>query len=171
MVWYQKKLKQAFYPITPSSKIPQGLQYNQQIDQTHSDIISKKVQWGKKEEETTIKELKQQYNDIPNIFKNMSKLEGMITLEELRIVLRRCKNNKSPGADGIPLEFFKWLTDEALQPILDLLNECWAAEVMPSNLELTDVITLYKKGNVEDPPNYRPISLLNVFYKLFAINF
>ena len=39
---------------------------------------------------------------------------------------------------------------------------------MPEQLELANVVTLYKKGNVEDPGNYRPISLLQSVYKIYA---
>ena len=39
---------------------------------------------------------------------------------------------------------------------------------MPSELKLAELVTLYKKGNVENPANYRPIALLNTLYKIFA---
>ena len=39
---------------------------------------------------------------------------------------------------------------------------------MPDELELAEVVTLYKKGNVENPANYRPISLLQSLYKIYA---
>ena len=39
---------------------------------------------------------------------------------------------------------------------------------MPDEMELAELVTLYKKGNVEDPANYRPISLLNTLYKIYA---
>ena len=35
---------------------------------------------------------------------------------------------------------------------------------MPDEMELAELVTLYKKGNVEDPANYRPIALLNTLY-------
>ena len=41
-------------------------------------------------------------------------------------------------------------------------------ETMPEEMELAQVVTLYKKGNVEDPSNYRPISLLQSLYKIYA---
>ena len=41
-------------------------------------------------------------------------------------------------------------------------------EIMPDELEFAEVVTLYKKGNVEDPSNYRPISLLQALYKIYA---
>ena len=39
---------------------------------------------------------------------------------------------------------------------------------MPSELEIAELVTLYKKGNVENPANYRPIALLNTLYKIYA---
>ena len=39
---------------------------------------------------------------------------------------------------------------------------------MPDEMELAELVTLYKKGNVEDAANYRPIALLNTIYKLYA---
>lgn len=40
--------------------------------------------------------------------------------------------------------------------------------VLPTELELVDVVTLYKKGKVSDPANYRPIALLSTLYKILA---
>ena len=39
---------------------------------------------------------------------------------------------------------------------------------MPSELELAELVTLYKKGHVENPANYRPIALLNTLCKIYA---
>ena len=45
-----------------------------------------------------------------------------ITMDELLNILKKFKNNKSPGPDGIPMEFFKWLNADSLALILDLIN-------------------------------------------------
>ena len=37
---------------------------------------------------------------------------------------------------------------------------------MPHEFELAELVTLYKKGSVEDFANYRPIALLNTIYSL-----
>ena len=67
------------------------------------------------------------------------------------------------------MEIFKELNDENLQPILTLLNGWWHS---PENINTTDiqamVLLIYKKGNTNDFNNYRPISLLNTLYKVFA---
>lgn len=88
--------------------------------------------------------------------------------EELVHVWRKTKNNKSPGNDGIPIEFYKWLDADNRRAVLAILNQCWNDKTIPRELELANVVTLYKKGAVEDPANYRPISLLQSLYNLLA---
>ena len=44
-------------------------------------------------------------NMIPN-------LEGEISMEELTKALNETKNNKSPGSDGYPIEFYKFFWDK-----------------------------------------------------------
>ena len=46
-----------------------------------------------------------------------------------------------------------------------MLNECWEKEIMPDELEPAELVTLYKKGNVEDPAIYKSIALLNTIYE------
>ena len=50
---------------------------------------------------------------------------GYITVEENRFSISKMKNNRSPGPDGIPVEFLKLLDDEGLVSIQDILNNCW----------------------------------------------
>ena len=37
---------------------------------------------------------------------------------------------------------------------------------MPDEMELAELVTWYKKRNVEDPANYKPVALLNSIYKI-----
>ena len=39
---------------------------------------------------------------------------------------------------------------------------------MPDELAIANIVTIFKKGSVEDPNNYRPIALLQTLYKLQA---
>ena len=91
-----------------------------------------------------------------------------ITIEEVIRTIKKLKNNKSPGPDGIPIEFYKFLEEDCIDIVTDILNHCWETETMPDEMELAELVTLYKKGNVEDPANYRPIALLNTLYKMYA---
>ena len=85
----------------------------------------------------------------------------------LSVIIKKFKNNKSPGPDGIPVQLFK-MTDDDVTIVPDILNYCWKNGSMPSKMELAELVTLYKKGNVENPANYSPIALLNTLYKIYA---
>ena len=93
---------------------------------------------------------------------------GEITMKGLIETVKNFKNNKSPGPDGIPMEFFKFLDAEGLDCILDILNDCWENNIMPEHMELANVVTLYKKGKFQNLANYRPIALLQSIYKIYA---
>ena len=60
-------------------------------------------------------------------------------MEELKVIIIKFKNNKPPGPDGIPVEFFK-----RVELVVFILNWMWKEEKIPNELELADVITLYK---------------------------
>ena len=42
---------------------------------------------------------------------------------ELDIVLKKFNNNKSPGEDGLPMEFFKWLNKDARREVLRAIHK------------------------------------------------
>ena len=48
-----------------------------------------------------------------------------------------------------------------------LINESFHTGVFLNKLKIAEVITLYKKGAADYPSNYRPISLLSIFGKIF----
>ena len=52
--------------------------------------------------------------------------------------------------------------------LLILMNTWWAAKAWPSKMEEARVAAMYKKGDPENPSNYRPLSLLNTMFKVMA---
>ena len=47
---------------------------------------------------------------------------GYITIDEIRFSISEMQNHKSPGPDGIPVEFLKLLDDDGLAIIQDILE-------------------------------------------------
>ncbi len=95
-------------------------------------------------------------------------LEGKLTNDECIGALKKMKLNKSPGGDGIPIDFYKEYWDVVGELVLDSLNEAYDHTEL-SNTQKTAVLTLiHKKGDRRDLGNWRPISLLNGDYKLAA---
>ena len=91
-----------------------------------------------------------------------------VTMQELKEVINKLKKNKAPGPDGTPIELFQWLDDEALEPLLTHINECWEKGEITEGMDNANIAVLFKKGSTENPENYRPIALLNTTYKILA---
>ena len=73
---------------------------------------------------------------------------------------------KAPGSDGLPMEFYVKFWDVLGEDLVCVLNSCYR-EGFLSFSQRSGVISLsFKKGDRLDIRNWRPISLLNVDYKL-----
>ena len=91
-----------------------------------------------------------------------------IKLEELKWAIKSTKRNKAPGPNNISIDTIRELNDEQLQDIVNLLNEWWNNYNIPREETQARIFLLFKKGNTTKFENYKPISLLNSLYKLFA---
>ena len=102
---------------------------------------------------------------VPPELKNS--LVGELTLEELTASLNQSKNNKSPGLDGFPVEFYKAFWNLLGPLLLRALNFSFANNSL-SNSQKQGLITCIPKGTKARKflKNWRPISLLNSSYKL-----
>ena len=94
-------------------------------------------------------------------------MEGPISHEELKSALYRAKNGKSPGSDGFSYEFYKVFFKDISWFLLRSINFAYEHGTL-SPTQRYGIITLLPKG---DKPrqflkNWRPISLLNISYKL-----
>lgn len=94
-------------------------------------------------------------------------LEGELTYTELATALKGMKNSKSPGNDGYTTEFFKFFWVDLGIYILRSLNYAYRSGSL-SVTQKQGIITCLPKAN-KSPfflKNWRPISLLNVTYKM-----
>ena len=90
--------------------------------------------------------------------------------EEVRSVIQKLRSEKACGPDGVPAEYLKALlgSQSALQEMTSFLSGCWQRCEVPSDWHLATVTAIHKKGRVDLCENYRPISLLSIWYKVFA---
>jgi len=94
--------------------------------------------------------------------------DGLFTLDELNYVLQCIKLNKTPGDDQIAGEMYKWLDEDNRQILLKAINDCYTQGHMDAHHLYAVVVSIYKKGDSTNLANYRPISLLNLCYKITA---
>ena len=94
--------------------------------------------------------------------------EGLITFEEYTVALKKMKHNKSPGLDGITTEFYQAFWPLLGNFLVDVYNECYEEGILPDSQRQAVLSLIFKKGNVDDIANYRPISLTNVDYRILA---
>ena len=107
-------------------------------------------------------------SNVPKLNEDESeKLEGLITYEEAAEVLKNMKNGKSPGTDGMTVDFFKFFWKDLCQYVIRSLNEGFSNGRM-SITQREGIIVCIPKGDRprEFLKNWRPISLLNVVYKI-----
>ena len=75
--------------------------------------------------------------------------------------------SKSTGRHGIPAKYVK-MSASVIAPVLtNIFNACISTGYFPKVLETAEVVPIFKKGERESCSNYRPISILNPFAKLF----
>ena len=90
------------------------------------------------------------------------------TLEEIKSIIQKLKNNTSPGIDSLNSELFKCGGDEVYKAMYELILLIWRQEKMPEQWNKAIIVPIHKKGDKKDCNNYRGISLLPAAYKIFS---
>ena len=69
--------------------------------------------------------------------------------------------NKASGGDGIPLELFQILKDDAVKVLHSICQQVWKTQQRPQDWKRSVFITNPKKGNAKECSNYRTIALIS----------
>jgi hypothetical protein len=96
-------------------------------------------------------------------------LNYSITDTEIENVVRNLPNNKAVGTDCIRNEYLKSTLHLLLPSYVKIFNIIFDTGIFPKSWTLGVIQPVYKnKGDSKDPSNYRPISLLSCFSKVFT---
>jgi len=108
------------------------------------------------------------YHQNPQSWDELDVETGAPTLEEVRQAIKKLKDHKAPGTDGIKAELLKAGGDAVLEALHTLIVKIWEEEKVPQDWKRSEIKVLFKKGDRKECKNYRGISLLCVAGKAFA---
>ena len=102
-------------------------------------------------------------NPIPMNERNMFIYPA--TNEEIIKIIKGLK--KEGGLDDISRRFLKLVSSKIAPHLSNLFNKCIQTGLYPTEFKTAKVTPVYKKGQRDSVPNYRPISVLNNLSKIF----
>lgn len=96
-------------------------------------------------------------------------IESLITIQEIDWTITKLKLGKTPGTDGLSDEFYKTFKELISAHIQKLFAYCFQFDKVPDTWKLVRLVLILKDGKDPTlPGSYRPISLINVDYKILA---
>ena len=88
-------------------------------------------------------------------------LEPDILECEVKWALGRITTNKASGGDGIPVELFQILKDDAVKVLHSTRQQIWKTQQWPQDWKRSVFIPVPKKGNAKECSNYHIIALIS----------
>ena len=125
------------------------------MDLTDAEDI--KNRWLEYTEELTEKDL----NDPDNHNVVITHLEPDILECEVKWALGIITTNKASGGDGIPVELFHILKDDAVKVLHSICQQIWKTQQVPQDWKRSVFIPIPKKGNAKECSNYHTIAFIS----------
>ena len=125
------------------------------MDLTEAEDIKKK--WQEYTEELYTKDLQDQHNHNGVI----SHLEPDILKCEVKWALESITMNKASGGDGIPVELFQIMKDDAVKVLHTICQQIWETQQWPQDWKRAVFILNSMKGNAKECSNYHTIALIS----------
>ena len=116
-----------------------------------------KTRWQEYTEELYKKDLHKQDNQDGVI----THLEPDILECEVKWALESITMDKASGGDGIPVELFQILKDDAVKVLHSICQQIWKTQQWPQDWKKSVFIPIPKKGNAKEYSNYRTIALIS----------
>ena len=125
------------------------------MDLTEAENIKKR--WREYTEELYKKDL----HDSDTHNGVITHLEPDILECEVKWALESISSNKANGGDGIPVELFQILKDDAVKVLHSICQQIWKTQQWPQDWKRSVFIPIPKKGNAKKCLNYHTIALIS----------
>ena len=89
-------------------------------------------------------------------------------MDELYNALQSLESGKTPGIDGLPVDFYKSFWATIGEDLLSVLQSSLAKGQLPQSCRRAVLTLLPKKGDLQDIRQWRPIALLTADYKIVS---
>ena len=125
------------------------------MDLTEAEDFKKRWQ------EYTEELYKKNFHDPDNHDGVITDLEPDILEHEVKWTLGSIAMNKVSGSDGITVELFQILKDDAVKVPHSICQQIWKTQQWPQDWKRPVFIPIPKKGNAKECSNYRTIALIS----------
>ena len=142
---------------------------NKRIEDHFSKILSSKIAENYDLQRVSFNQFAKDV-EIPSLSnEEQIEMENDLTMEEIKRVIKLFSRNKTPGDDGFSVEFYEAFLDLLGGNLLDCYNEAFHENQL-SISQRRGIISLIPKSeeNLNEITCWRPITLLNVDYKILA---
>ena len=123
---------------------------------------------------TEAEDIKKRWQEYTELYKkdlhSPDNHNGMITHTHLEPDILECKvkwalgsitTNKASGSDGIPVELFQILKDDAVKVLHSICQQIWKTQQWRQDWKRSVFIPIPKKGNAKECSNYYTIALIS----------
>ena len=100
-------------------------------------------------------------HDLDNHNDVITDLEPDILECEVKWALESITTNKASGGDGIPIELFQILKDDAVKVLHSICQQIWKTQQWPQDWKRSVFIPIPKKGKAKECSNYWTIALIS----------
>ena len=133
---------------------------------------------------TEAEEMKKSWQQHTELYKrelhDPDKHDGVITQLEPDILECNIKwasesitTNKASGGDGIPVELFQILKDDAVKVLYSICQQIWKTQQWPQDWKRSVLTPILKKGNAKECSNYHTTALIShaskVMFKILQV--
>ena len=125
------------------------------MDLAEAEYIKKRWQ------QSTDEQYKKDLHDPDNHDGVITHLQPDILEYEVKWALGSITTNKASAGDGIPVELFQVLKDDAVKVLHSMCQPIWKTQQWPEDWKRSVFIPIPKKGNAKECSNYHTIALIS----------